>query len=115
MLKTSELLRSCKSVRSFDVLDFKEGKDFYYLRVEAILRDETTLHIREYVSISERMYSYHWQDTHRKTICRWDNAPHHKGLTTFPHHKHTQQGIEACFKNTLEDVLAEIDTFKKAK
>lgn len=34
-------------------------------------------------------YSYHWE--HRRQsgqIFRWDNAPHHPQISTFPHHIH---------------------------
>ncbi len=33
-----------------------------YIKVEAVLTDNSTLYIREYVSRDNRMYSYHWQD-----------------------------------------------------
>ena len=33
-------------------------------------------------------YSFHWQRTDGRLICRWDNAPHHPELSTFPHHLH---------------------------
>lgn len=33
-------------------------------------------------------YSFHWQRNDGTLICRWDNAPHHRDVTTFPHHLH---------------------------
>lgn len=33
-------------------------------------------------------YSFHWQRPDGYLICRWDNAPHHPELSTFPHHIH---------------------------
>ena len=33
-------------------------------------------------------YSYHWTDAHGNLIYRWDNAPHHPGMSGFPHHYH---------------------------
>lgn len=33
-------------------------------------------------------YSFHWQAPDGTLICRWDNAPHHRELTGFPHHLH---------------------------
>lgn len=33
-------------------------------------------------------YSFHWQHPDGHLICRWDNAPHHPELSTFPHHIH---------------------------
>ncbi len=50
MLKTLDLLDRSPIVKSYEVLDFKKGKDFYYLKIKAILINTTVLHIREYVS-----------------------------------------------------------------
>lgn len=34
-------------------------------------------------------YSYHWERRHVDgTMFRFDNAPHHPGISTFPHHCH---------------------------
>jgi len=47
--------------------------------------------IWEFTSIVKEDYSYHYQkgDT---LIFRYDNAPHHPEILTFPHHKHTSTG-----------------------
>ena len=37
-------------------------------------------------------YRFHWQDKEGKLIKRWDNAPHHPEIDTFPHHLH--EGID---------------------
>lgn len=33
-------------------------------------------------------YSFHWQRTDGSLIRRWDNAPHHPEISSFPHHVH---------------------------
>lgn len=33
-------------------------------------------------------YRHHWQDGNGVLIKRWDNAPHHRAIETFPHHLH---------------------------
>ena len=53
------------------------------------------------------LYSYHWQDQNGSMRIRWDNAPHHDDLRTFPHHKHTPQ-LEESMEMNLEDVMKEI-------
>ena len=50
MLKTLELLEKSPIVKSYEILDFKKGKDFYYLKIRVILINDTVLYIREYVS-----------------------------------------------------------------
>lgn len=38
-------------------------------------------------------YSYHYQTADGTRIFRYNNAPHHRLIATFPHHKHTIEGI----------------------
>jgi hypothetical protein len=33
-------------------------------------------------------YSFHWQRADGSLLCRWDNAPHHREISSFPHHVH---------------------------
>jgi len=42
---------------------------------------------------------------------RWDNAPHHSHISTYPHHKHTPDGIFESTELSLEDVLASIKAY----
>jgi len=109
MLKTLELLENSPVVKSYEVLDFKKGKDFYYLKIKVNLIDGSILHVREYVSIGEISYSYNWMDKDGNLICRWDNAPHYRHIKTFPHHKHTKNGVEEFYETSLEDVLIVIE------
>jgi len=90
MLKTLKLVEESKIVKEYEIQDFKQGRKFYYLRIKIILVEESELYIKEYVSETEYLYSYHWQDRDGTLKIRWDNAPHHyKDIKTFPHHKHT--------------------------
>jgi hypothetical protein len=107
MLKTLELLKH-KLFISYEVLDFKQGEDFYYLKIKAVLVDNSELHIREYVTEADYLYSYHWQDLNGTLRIRWDNSPHHRQIRTFPHHKHTPE-LEESFEVGLEDILRIIE------
>ena len=40
---------------------------------------------------------------------RYDNAKHHPEIETYPHHKHTPEGIEPSKEPSIEDVLDEIE------
>ncbi|WP_369750793.1 DUF6516 family protein [Methanocaldococcus sp. FS406-22] len=55
----------------------------------------------------------HWQDKNGDLIIRWDNAPHYKNIKTFPHHKHTKNGVEESDEVCLEDVLKYIENYLK--
>ena len=58
-------------------------------------------------------YSYHYQDADDKLIFRYDMAPHHQEIGTFPHHKHSKHSAgEVVVESTapsLADVLEEIE------
>lgn len=112
MLKILRLLKDSSIVEDYEVLDFKYGRNFYYIKLKVVLIDESELYVREYVSEMEYTYSYHWQYKDGTLRIRWDNAPHHKDLKTFPYHKHTPK-LEESAEITLEDVLKVIENILK--
>ena len=57
---------------------------------------------------NERHYSYHWQSSEGGLLIRWDDAPHHRHLSTFPHHKHVGETVAASLPISLVQVLEEI-------
>jgi len=108
MLRILKLLRESKIVKSFEILDFKSGKDFYFFKIKVVLVDFSELYVREYVSEDDHLYSYHWQDKNGKLRIRWDNAPHHKHIKTFPHHMHAPN-VKESSEVDLGDVLKVIE------
>lgn len=54
-------------------------------------------------------YAYHYQDAQNQIIFRYDNAPHHPEVPTYPHHKHTLNTIEPAALLHFGDVIKEID------
>lgn len=56
-------------------------------------------------------YSFHWQDADGKLIARWDDAPHHPHLATFPYHVHdgSEENVQPHETVTLADVLRLIE------
>lgn len=47
-------------------------------------------------------------------IFRYDNAPHHRQVATFSHHKHDGEVICDSREPSLEDVLLEIAVYQRA-
>lgn len=110
MLRELELLDGSPVVKSYEILDYKEGESFYFLKIKAVLVDGSALHIREFVSEEEYNYSFQWQ-RNGNLIIRWDNAPHHRGIETFPHHKHvgSKDNVQPSKEISLEDILGIIE------
>jgi len=81
MIKTLRLVKESSIVREYEIQDFKQGRNFYYIRLKVILIDNSELYVKEYVSETEYLYSFHWQYKDGSLIIRWDNASHHKSMT----------------------------------
>jgi hypothetical protein len=68
-----------------------------YIRIDAVLKNNDQLEIFLYVTVNENIkiekYRVHWQDKNGKLIRRWDNAPHHRKIETFPHHIHKDGNV----------------------
>lgn len=56
-------------------------------------------------------YRYQYMNADRVMLFRYDNAPHHHHIPTFPHHKHEAEQIISSDEPTLERVLLEIAAF----
>ena len=65
--------------------------------------------IEQGVVLLKTDYSYHYQSSDGTLIFRYDNAPHHRHVSTFPHHKHMGNDVLDSKPPHLIDVLREID------
>ena len=61
--------------------------------------------------IVKTRYAYHYQDASGQLIFRYDNAPHHPHVSTFPHHKHSGSVVESVQIPDFGDVLTEIEEY----
>lgn len=109
MQRILKLFKETKIIIHYYIKDFRSGKDFYYYKAELILKGGSKLYIREFISKDEHNYSFHWQDIGGNLIIRWDNSPHHKSISTYPHHKHNPE-VSKSFETNLESVLKYIET-----
>ncbi len=78
------------------------------LRVILFLKDGSNLRVTEQWE-NEKMirYSYYWLTSDNKLRVGWDNAPHHRRLPGFPHHKHIEQqnNLQSSAETCLEEVM----------
>ena len=77
--------------------------------------DGSSLHFMEFVNVKVAMnrykYSYHYQDTAEMLVFRYDMAPHHQNIRTFPHHKHLKNGhVVETKPPSFTEVLEEIES-----
>src|SRR5262245_60647577 len=61
-------------------------------------------------------YRHHWQDSQGHLLKRWNNAPHHPTVDTFPHHLHDGAEDQVVRHpaitglEVLQRILAELET-----
>ena len=94
-------------VASYDVQRYRQYGDAHEFVAVIHFIDGSSLHIRDYVfADGERKYSFHWQDSTQRLICRWDNSEHHK---------HTQAEIQESAPMTIQKILEHISERIKPK
>lgn len=76
-----------------------------YLKGRITFIDGSQLVLSEIVSPSVKAYRFHYMDRRHQLICRWDNAPHHRRLKTFPFHLHAPEEISESDLVHLPHVL----------
>ena len=99
-------------IKDIEILDEFITSVSGYLEYRLLMIDGSVLYITEYFTISEDKikrdkYSYHHQKNNELLI-RWDNAPHHRELSTFPFHVHRKNSVYESKEMTVEEVLKEI-------
>ncbi|MCK4615133.1 MAG: hypothetical protein KAU14_10050 [Thermoplasmata archaeon] len=102
-------------VRDVEILDEFVTEVSGFIECKITIIDGSILYFTEYVKlekvrIKRDKYSFHWLKS-GQMIFRYDNAPHHKEIKTYPHHKHIgPEGNEVVesLAVSLTDVLNEI-------
>ena len=79
------------------------------------LIDESLIEITERIleergELKTTKYRYHWQTGSGKLIKRWDNAPHHPEIDTFPDHLHdgSEDNVKSFRKMNALEILTDI-------
>jgi hypothetical protein len=56
-------------------------------------------------------YRYHFMDCNNNLVFRYDNAPHHKDIESFPHHKHLPNKVASSNLLTFSELIEEIEDY----
>ena len=95
------------------VYNAKQG----FIRGIILFDDDTRLEFVEVkdTDVSEKIkYRYQYMDKDHAMFFRYDNAPHHSNIPTFPHHKHVdEEHVKESREPKLDDVLLEIAQRKR--
>lgn len=113
LIRLQTTIESRQEIDTSDLLILQPTKSRGAIRARLCFYDGSFLELSEEIEVrgtevAKLQYSYHYQKGDR-LVFRYDNAPHHPELPTFPHHKHVDDGVEPCQEPDLQDVLREID------
>lgn len=89
-------------IKKYEIRVFEIFEGGFYIKIRALLIDDSELYIREYSDVDERNYSYHWQDLNKHLLMRWDNSRHHRHIATYPHHVHHRN---KSYRISCEEIL----------
>lgn len=95
---------------------FGSDNDTVYIKGNIMVIDSSVLEIALFAGRSRGVlvvdkYRFHYMDRRGRLIFRYDNAPHHKEISSFPNHKHTSSGVAESSRPSIQDVLNEISAF----
>jgi len=103
-------------VLSLQVREREERLQEGYIRIRARLSNGDLLEAFEFVvntpdGIHTLTYRIHWQRDDGRLRRRWDNAPHHQEIATFPDHVHRglAEQIEPSEPMTILKALAFVE------
>ncbi len=112
------VLNTSPLVEGYKVKNEVIGSFVGQINLEITLKDGSVLHGFEYVVVSKgkivrEKYRYHLMNEN-DLIMRWDNAPHHREIETFPFHIHTKSKILPSEEVQLEEILKTIERIRKS-
>jgi hypothetical protein len=111
--KIESQIADCIYIIETSLVKDKRSLHIGIIEGELFFIDESRLHFIEFVNVKKTIevykYSYHYQDRNSDLIFRYDMAPHHREIKTFPHHKHIHSNnvIEAsapAFAQVLDEI-----------
>lgn len=108
-------IRGCVAVTAYSLNTAQLSPSTGYVEAEVMFMDGSRLILFEFLRWTSmgwdrEKYRYHVLDARHQLLFRYDNAPHHPGVATFPHHKHLPSDVTDSPAPRFADVLAEVET-----
>lgn len=99
------------AILSHSITEKSYGKESLLIRGSMTFVDGSILQFTEFHDFAVKgkvKYRYHYMDSNNFLRFRYDNAPHFRSLSTFPHHKHLPDEVIAAEEPDLKFVLSEV-------
>jgi hypothetical protein len=107
------LIASISAISSSSVTFREIDENECYVKAVLTFATGHELHLAEYVilraeNVERSKYRYQLLSVDKKPLARWDNAPHHSQVATFPHHRHDAcERVHPSRKMSPADTIAE--------
>jgi hypothetical protein len=99
-------LEACKWLIKKKSIEFSlVSEEMGIIKGKIVFVDSHSLDFKELVSAEHTDYRFHFMNGNNRLIKRWDSAPHHKEIASFPFHLHTLEGVRECDKVNLIEVI----------
>ena len=107
-------IRGCTVVATYSLNTAQLSPSTGYVEGEVTFVDGSRIIFFEFLRqsgtlLGRETYRYHFMDASNQLLFRYDNAPHHPGVTTFPHHKHLPSDVTDSPAPRFAQVLAEAE------
>lgn len=94
---------------------FGPALETVYLKGHLLIIDSSIFEIAIFATesrktLSIKKYRLHYMNSNGQMLFRYDNAPHHPEIDSYPHHKHTPDKIVPSTMPSIKDILNEIST-----
>lgn len=86
-------------------IEVPEGTSIGYIKGCLHFIDDSKLVFSEIISPERKDYRFHYMDKANHLIKRWDSAPHHRQIKTYPFHLHTPSAISESNPTNLLEIL----------
>ena len=114
MHRLVKILSESRIVDTIISVDSDAFGEYHKIKIQARLVNGWKIYVWEHVTSSIRRYAYHISKGN-ELIIRWDNAPHHRKIKTFPHHKHVKEAVLESKEVVLEEILGDVEKMMKGK
>lgn len=99
---------------------FSPDSKTVYIKGALIFIDSSILEIAIFANESRNVvnvdkYRFHYMNTLGKMLFRYDNAPHHREIAAFPHHKHLPDKTISSATPAIKDLIDEISAIMVRK
>ena len=74
-------------------IEYDEDTDMGIIGGRLTFKDGSIFHFKEVLLQEKRHYRFHYINKENNLIFRFDSAPHHKEIKTFPYHVHLPNDI----------------------